>query len=228
MSWREFWNGEHSIYVNARHKTLHYDRIAQDIVALLPVQARVLDYGCGEALAAQAVARHAARLFLYDAAPNVQGKLQAQYAACQNIVVLSDHDFAALPPAGLDIVIVNSLLQYLTRTEFEQLLTHVHKALAQGGQLVLADIIPPDANAVSDVKALLGFAWQGGFLLAACKGLAATFFSDYRKKRGEIGLTRYSAAEIEELLRIHGFASQRRARNIGHNQDRHCFIAVKI
>ena len=33
MSWRDFWNGEHAIYVSERHKTLHYRRIALDIAA---------------------------------------------------------------------------------------------------------------------------------------------------------------------------------------------------
>ncbi len=29
LSWREFWNEPHSIYVSARHRLLHYDRIAK-------------------------------------------------------------------------------------------------------------------------------------------------------------------------------------------------------
>ena len=31
MSWQDFWDGEHSIYVNARHRMLHDRRIASDI-----------------------------------------------------------------------------------------------------------------------------------------------------------------------------------------------------
>ena len=33
-----------------------------------------------------------------------------------------------------------------------------------GGRLVLADVIPPGLSPAADAKALLGFAWQGGFL----------------------------------------------------------------
>ena len=29
--WRSFWDGEHSIYVNARHKDVHYREIADQI-----------------------------------------------------------------------------------------------------------------------------------------------------------------------------------------------------
>ena len=65
MSWREFWNGTHSIYVNERHRALHYDRIAKDIAARVPSQeAIVLDYGCGEAVGSEAVAARCAMLYL--------------------------------------------------------------------------------------------------------------------------------------------------------------------
>ena len=57
MTWRDFWNGAHSIYVNERHSTLHYSGIARDIARLIPHDgAEVLDHGCGEALGAGEVA----------------------------------------------------------------------------------------------------------------------------------------------------------------------------
>ena len=31
MKWRDFWNRDNPIYVNERHKVLHYDRIARGI-----------------------------------------------------------------------------------------------------------------------------------------------------------------------------------------------------
>ena len=49
MSWRDFWNGEHAIYVSPRHKALHYRAIATDLIAHIPAaDAVVLDQGCGE------------------------------------------------------------------------------------------------------------------------------------------------------------------------------------
>ena len=49
--WLAFWDSPHWIYVNARHKDVHYRLIAEEISALVPNrQAHVLDYGSGEAL----------------------------------------------------------------------------------------------------------------------------------------------------------------------------------
>ena len=52
-----FWDSEHSIYVNARHKDVHYREIAEQIAAFVPAPAaRVLDYGSGDAVHADLVA----------------------------------------------------------------------------------------------------------------------------------------------------------------------------
>ena len=60
--WRSFWDSEHSIYVNARHKDVHYREIADQIAAFVPgPAARVLDYGSGDAIHADRVAAVAAR-----------------------------------------------------------------------------------------------------------------------------------------------------------------------
>jgi hypothetical protein len=40
--WIAFWDSEHSIYVNARHRDVHYRTIAQDIRTHVPPGAAVL------------------------------------------------------------------------------------------------------------------------------------------------------------------------------------------
>ena len=229
MSWRDFWNGEHSIYVNQRHKTLHYDRIARDLGAYIPAPgASVLDYGCGEALSAAALAEKCGTLYLYDSATSVQGKLRGRFASYRNIVVLSSNGVDTIADESLDLVIANSLLQYLQHREFEDLLDVWHTKLKRDGQLILADVLPPDLDAVGDVKALLDFAWRGGFLIAALGGLGKTFFSDYRRLRNEVGLTRYAPEDIFTLLSAHGFAGEQAPMNVGHNRLRMTFVARKV
>src|SRR5947209_1197463 len=228
MSWRDFWNSEHSIYVNRRHKTLHYDRIARDLAAYIPSRdATVLDYGSGEALSAASLADKCGTLYLFDAAPNVREKLRGRFASYRNIVVQSSGELEMIGDASLDLVIANSLLQYLRHREFEDLLDLWHKKLKHDGKLVLADILPPELDAIADVKALLNFAWRGGFLIAALGGLGRTFFSDYRRLRNEVGLTCYAPEDLFTLLAAHGFAGEQSPSNIGHNQLRMTFVARK-
>lgn len=225
MNWRDYWNQDTPIYSGERHKILHYRLVANDIAGLLPSQdAVVLDYGCGEALFADQVAAKCAKLYLSDAAPLVRERLQAKFGANERIAILAPDEVAHLPEATLDLIVVNSLLQYLSLDELRSLLKLWRAKLKSGGRLVIADVIPPDVNPITDAKALLSFAWSGGFLRSALVGLARTAFSEYRKIREEIGLAQYSEDEIIDILDDAGFKPERATRNLGHNQARMTFI----
>jgi SAM-dependent methyltransferase len=226
MNWRDYWNQDTPIYVSDRHKTLHYQRIASDIAELIPSpQAHVLDHGCGEALSAGRVAARCGKLYLCDAAPLVQERLGAHFRDNPKIAVLAPEEIEDLPDGSLDLVVANSLLQYLSREELRDLMRLWRRKLKGDGRLVLADVIPPGLSPVADAKALLGFGWKGGFLTSALVGLARTALSDYRKLRDELGLTTYAEPEMIELLRGEGLSAERRAKNIGHNQARMTFVA---
>jgi SAM-dependent methyltransferase len=229
MSWRDFWNTDTPIYVNERHKALHYGLVARDIVGLIPSRdAAVLDYACGEALSAGRVAASCGRLYLCDGAPLVRERLHARFRGDPKVIVLSPEEMETVADGSLDLVVVNSLLQYLSVEEFGELLSLWRRKLKTSGQLVVADVIPPDIRAVDDAAALLSFAWKGGFLVGALKGLARTAVSDYRTLRAELGLTHYSESEMLEILRGRGFAAERRPDNLGHNPKRMTFLARPI
>lgn len=226
MNWREYWNGPHSIYANERHRTLHFDLIARDIAHLVPSpDAAVLDYGCGEADTAPALAAKCGRLYLFDTADTVRARLRNKHAGDGKIVVLDETGLEGLGEEALDLIVVNSVLQYLTQPELVAILDFASEKLKPGGTLALGDVIPADANAIADTKALLSFAFQGGFLAAALASLVKTALSDYRKLRETLGLTRYGEAEMLKILSDNGFIAERAARNIGHNQGRMLFLA---
>ncbi|MCA0257537.1 MAG: class I SAM-dependent methyltransferase [Proteobacteria bacterium] len=226
--WVDFWNRDTSIYVNPRHKMLHYRQVAKDIAALVPgPDAVVLDHGSGEATAADLVAAKCARLYLCDAAPNTRAKIAAQFANDPRIIPVAPEDLSALADDSIDLIVANSVLQYLDDATFDDSLLTWKDKLKPEGRLILADVIPPDVSPVTDAMALLTFAREGGFLIAAGVGLVRTALSDYRKLRGELGLSTHTEAEILARLREHGFTGRRMARNIGHNPARMSFEARK-
>ena len=95
--WISFYDMRHSlIYVNARHRDVHYRKIADDIRALVQKpSAAVLDYGCGEATAADHLAQACGHLTMVEAAPNVRAALSARYAGNRKISVLTPDAAAA-------------------------------------------------------------------------------------------------------------------------------------
>src|SRR6478672_5122888 len=141
--WIEFYDFKHSvIYVNARHRDVHYRTIAEDIRKLVSSPtAHVLDYGCGEATSADLIAASCAQLILVEAAPNVRASLTMRYAGHPKIVVISAEQAAALPTASFDLVVMHSVAQYLSTAELERLLAIFRTLLKPDGLLVLGDIV---------------------------------------------------------------------------------------
>ena len=224
--WLAFWDKPHAIYVNARHKDVHYRLIAEEIAALLPApSARVLDYGCGEALHAEIVAAACGELVLCDGAPSLRAGLASRFAGDAKIRVLAPDDVARLPQGALDFIVLHSVAQYLSAEQLRALLVTFRRIVPPGGVVLLSDIIPPEFSAAADVAALLRFAAAHGFLLAALGGLVRTAFSDYRRLRARFGLARYGEADMLQMLSAAGFAAARAPRNIGHNQARMAFFA---
>jgi ubiquinone/menaquinone biosynthesis C-methylase UbiE len=226
MSWREFWNADTPIYVNDRHKFVHYQRVANDIEKLSPgPDARLVDYGCGEALAAGSLAARCGHLYLCDGAEIVRDRLRQRLTAVANTTILSPEEFDTVPDRSIDLVVVNSVVQYLSKDQLAACLTQWHRKLNASGRLVVADVIPPGIGPLTDATALLRFAAANGFLIAALAGLVRTFFSDYRRVRAQLGLAHYSESEFLKILRNAGFTAQRMSWNFGHNSARMAFEA---
>ena len=223
--WVAFWGSEHSIYVNARHRDVHYRTIAQDIRALVPAGAAVLDYGCGEALHADVVAEPARRLTLCEAAAIVRAGLANRFAGNRKIEVRSPEQVAALLARSLDVIVLHSVAQYLTPDELDALLAQFRRQLTDNGLLIVGDVIPTRVSALTDAIALLSFGAGNGFFGAALVGLARTVASDYWRLRSDLGLTRYDESAIMEKLAKAGFSARHAPTNIGHNQARMTFLA---
>jgi SAM-dependent methyltransferase len=224
--WTDFWDQPHSIYVNARHFDVHYRDIAQGIIALLPgPNARVLDYGCGEATHADLVAAAAAELVLCESAPSVRAKLSRRFVDIRNIRVLAPDQVERLPDASIDLLVANSLVQYIAPAELDRLLAAWRRLLAPGGALIVADVIRPGVGVVTDTVALLRYAARNGFLVAAVIGVARTVFSGYRRLRAELGISCYGEAEFMAKLAAAGFAAERLPFNLEHNPARMTFRA---
>ena len=222
--WISFWDSRHSIYVNPRHHAAHYRRIADDMLRYVPPGGAVLDYGCGEALAADRVAEVAGKLVLCEAAPGVRAALNARFAGNDKIEVRSPDEIAAAPEQSFDLIVMHSVAQYLTPAELEALLAQFRRLLKPGGLLVLGDVIPPHVSALTDALALLRFGAREGFFGAALVGLMRTAFSNYWTLRSTLGLTRYDEAAVDNKLRAAGFLAKRAADNIGHNPARMTFL----
>jgi ubiquinone/menaquinone biosynthesis C-methylase UbiE len=226
MDWISFYDFKHSvIYVNERHRDVHYRTIAQDIRAYVTPGANVMDYGCGEATSAALVAEAAGHLTMVEAAPNVRAALAARYADNPKISVMNPEQAAAQPAGSYDLIVLHSVAQYLSGEELDKLLATFRRLLKPTGTFILGDIVPPTMAAPAAALSLLKFGAANGFFWAAVGGLIRIFVSDYFKLKKEHGLSHYDEAGALAKLRTAGFKAERAKRNIGHNQRRMTFLA---
>ncbi len=223
--WIDYYDSTHTIYASKLHRDLHFQIIARDIIGYISSpDSVVLDYACGEALSAAKVADACSKLYLAEPAPGVRGRLIARFAPNTRIRVRSLDDLRKMDES-VDLVVMNSVAQYMTPGELDSAFAVIRRLLKPGGRLVLGDILRPEVGMARDVLALLKFASAHGFLKDALYGLASTALSDYRQLRTRVGLQRYGEDEMIEKLAAAGFAASRAHLNIGHNPWRMTFVA---
>ncbi|WP_027582509.1 class I SAM-dependent methyltransferase [Bradyrhizobium sp. Ai1a-2] len=224
--WIDYYDSTHTIYVSKLHRDLHFQIIARDIIAYIPSHdAVVLDYACGEALSAGQVADACATLYLAEPAPGVRGRLTARFAPNAKIKVRSLDDVPQMAEGSVDLVVMNSVAQYMTAEELDAAFAVVRRLLKPSGRFVLGDVLRPEVGMGRDVLALVRFGARHGFLRDAMLGLISTALSDYRQLRTRIGLQRYGEEEMLKKLAVAGFIASRAPRNIGHNPWRLTFVA---
>ena len=224
--WIDYYDSTHTIYASKLHRDLHFQLIARDIIGYIGASdAVVLDYACGEALSAARVADACAMLYLAEPAPGVRGRLIARFAPNTKIRVRSLEDLRNMPEQSIDLVVMNSVTQYMTQQELDSAFATIRRLLKPGGRLVVGDVLRPEVGMLRDVLALLRFAARHGFLRDALIGLLSTALSDYRQLRSQIGLQRYSETELIAKLAKNGLTGARVAVNIGHNPWRMTFVA---
>jgi ubiquinone/menaquinone biosynthesis C-methylase UbiE len=224
--WIDYYDSTHTIYASKLHRDLHFQLIARDIIGYIgSPDAVVLDYACGEALSATSVAEACGLLYLVEPAPGVRGRLIARFAPNTRIRVRSLEDVRKMAEHSIDLVVMNSVSQYMAPEELDSAFVTIRRLLKPGGRLVLGDVLRPQVGMPRDVIALLRFAARHGFLRDALIGLISTALSDYRQLRSRVGLERYSEADMIAKLGKSGLTASRMAVNIGHNPWRMTFVA---
>jgi len=224
--WIDYYDSTHTIYASKLHRDLHFQLIARDIIGYIGSPETVmLDYACGEALSAAMVADKCAMLYLAEPAPGVRGRLISRFAPNTRIRVRSLEDLRKMAEHSIDLVVMNSVSQYMSADELDVAFATILRLLKPGGRLIVGDVLRPEVGMARDVIALLRFAAMNGFLRDALIGLVSTALSDYRQLRSRVGLQRYKEADMVAKLAASGFTASRAQVNIGHNPWRMTFVA---
>lgn len=227
-SWLDYWNAPNKIYVNSRHQRAHYEIVFASLKAYLPTGPGrvILDWGCGDALAATRMAAHG-DVLLFDGAPNTRDRLRDRYRDHPHVKVVDEAGLNNVAPGSVDLILVISVLQYLNEPQLQEAFAVFRRLLKDDGRLLIGDVIDPTTSTHAHVRSFLTFALRGGFFLAALGGLAMTFFSSYRQLERDAGFRQFSQSEFLAWLDRNGFDGKRLARNVSVSQLRSSYLARK-
>jgi ubiquinone/menaquinone biosynthesis C-methylase UbiE len=228
-SWVEYWNRPNGIFVNELHKRAHYQFIHANVLPFLPrgSGSAVLDWGCGAAFGAEWMAAESERVYLYDPADAIRARLCERYKGHARITVL-DGQLERLPSGFIDLILINSVIQYISRAELLAALRDLQRLLKPDGQFLIGDVIAPDTALWRHVVVFLSFAYREGFLIPGMIGLVRNFLPSYKSLMRKQGLSDYSDADLFEIFDCLGLQVVRLPRNIAVSPIRASYLARKF
>jgi SAM-dependent methyltransferase len=227
-SWIDYWNKPDRNFVSELHKRAHYEHIFSNVLPFLPRGSggAMLDWGCGEAFAAEWMAAECAQVYLYDPAELIQARLAERYRNSQRIVVIDEEGLTRLPSACLDLILINSVIQYLSRAALIAALSNLRRLLKPGGRVLIGDVIAPGSALWQHVVVFLSFAYRKGFLGSAMLGLVRNFRpSSYGSLQRGHGISKYTEGQFLALLGECGLVGERLPKNIAVSSIRSSYVS---
>jgi SAM-dependent methyltransferase len=221
--WQSYWEGLSGAQRLFREQAQEYVR-SLDSAIVLDRRARVLDFGCGFGFVAEALACKVGELFIWDSSANMSRFSRHLVRGHQNIRFLDLSD-AETAPCNLhfDLILVNSVVQYMTFDEFSAWLVRWPTMLAPGGRIVISDLISPAHNSISDLIDILRFSVRRGLsgnrIVWAFRKLGR-----YRRVRGTCPLGRIGVEELSQRGKAAGLTMTRLPANLTHFTKR--FTAI--
>jgi 2-polyprenyl-3-methyl-5-hydroxy-6-metoxy-1,4-benzoquinol methylase len=180
---------------------------------------RVLDFGCGLGFVSEILAGKVDSLFFWDYSENMLETAGARLAKSSNAKAIDLNRVDGETGMTFDLVLVNSVIQYMAEDEFSKWLLRWRDMLSEGGALVVSDIILPMPAFMTEVSDSLFFAAKGGFLLRTLKKDFKQYFR-YLKTRRQGSLMRYSEEEFSRHAEKAGFNIKLLDENLTYRSNR--------
>ncbi|HEY7503907.1 MAG TPA: class I SAM-dependent methyltransferase [Gemmatimonadales bacterium] len=204
-AWDHFWDRVTDDQRLLKEDAVECVRSLREVVPLTSAT-RVLDFGCGWGNVARLLAPHVGGLTLWDDAPRMRRLAREATAGLPNVTLLDLTPGVDSPGGRFDLILANSVGQFMTADELRSWLRRWRHLLAADGWLVVSDLVPPDYPALADFLTLFRFSASRKFLFRALWD-AARVMPLYWRTRSARPLLRTSRADLTSWGREAGLAA---------------------
>lgn len=218
-SWKEYFDALEDEQRIFRIEAEDYVERLKKTISLSPGW-RVLDFGCGFGHVARTLAPDVMEIVIWDEAESMRARARLNVADRRNVRWLDDWDqFKVRRDFCFDLVLVNSVVQYMPQEDFSEWLLRWKEVVAREGLIVVSDLLPKTARPVIDMASLIPFSARKGFLRHAifqgCQELLR-----YSRARKALRLTRVDHDDLQRLAAHSGLRLRLAPKNLTYRQQR--------
>ena len=182
---------------------------------------RVLDFGCGFGSVVALLAPLVSEVWWWDRSPTMRAATRRMTSEFHNARL---YDLSASPLLGdktdrpegtFDLILVNSVVQYMTPAELWRWIERWRDLVAPNGQIVLSDLIPQQHGRLSDMIDLFRFAARHGSPFRAARQ-AIGDVGGYRRASRAAPLVRVGTRDLTQHATDAGLETKVLPRNLTH------------
>ena len=158
------------------------------------------------------------KICLFDKSKVSADILRKRFDGFQNVNILDD---VVEVNESVSLIIINSVIQYMSKNEVESMLSNLRKISNLKTKLIISDILPSGYTKSSDAIYLLKTSMKNGFFLKFVTDMIASILYSPKLSLKTSSLQIYNEDELKQILLKHGYDSIRMERNFTYSTHRY-------
>ena len=217
--WHRFWSESR----NSKHLAVEAKHFVINMVAALSVDGNehVLDFGSGFGYVAEALAEHVGEVRMWDSAPAVLEAASSRVSA-DNVTTIDLSDPYSVD-LRFDLVVANSVIQYMVTDELLRWLQIWRRLLKPDGTVVISDVPSVDSSLSRETLAWLVFSARNRVLFPSFRFALANWWR-YRAAHSASPLLSVDDARMKQLASEAGLRARRLPVNLAYQTSRSSFL----
>ena len=178
----------------------------------------ILDFGAGRGDIPLLIKDRVQKIYLFEKSKVSADILRKRFDGFQNVYILDDILEINESPS---LIIINSVIQYMSKDEVENMLSNLRKISNLKTKLIISDILPSGYTKLVDAIYLLKTSMKNGFFLKFVADMITNILHSPKLSLKTSSLQIHDEDELKQILLKHGYDSIKMERNFTYSTQRY-------